>query len=61
MADPSYAVYQSCARLIGARVELFTCDERGQPQLGSLRAEQLAGARVLVICSPNNPTGVELS
>ncbi|MDA5537415.1 pyridoxal phosphate-dependent aminotransferase [Yersinia mollaretii] len=61
MADPSYAVYQSCAQLIGARVELFTCDERGQPQLGSLRAEQLAGARVLVICSPNNPTGVELS
>ncbi|VTR59381.1 LL-diaminopimelate aminotransferase [Serratia fonticola] len=61
MPDPSYAVYQSCARLIGARVELFSCDTSGQPDLGSIRAEQLLGARMLVICSPSNPTGVELS
>ncbi|WP_145579407.1 aminotransferase class I/II-fold pyridoxal phosphate-dependent enzyme, partial [Yersinia massiliensis] len=50
-----------CARLIGARVELFACDELGQPKLESIRDEQLAGARVLVICSPSNPTGRELS
>lgn len=61
MPDPSYTVYQSCARLIGARVELFTCDELGQPKLESIRDEQLVGARVLVICSPSNPTGRELS
>ncbi len=61
MPDPSYTVYQSCARLIGARVELFACDELGQPVLGSIRSEQLKAARMLVICSPSNPTGVELS
>ncbi|MGQ6551094.1 MULTISPECIES: pyridoxal phosphate-dependent aminotransferase [unclassified Serratia (in: enterobacteria)] len=61
MPEPSYTVYQSCARLIGAHVELFTCDELGQPALESIRSEQLQDARVIVICSPNNPTGVELS
>lgn len=61
MPDPSYTVYQSTARLIGARVELFPCDESGQPELDSIRPEQLQGARMLVICSPSNPTGVVLS
>ncbi|WP_392435836.1 pyridoxal phosphate-dependent aminotransferase (plasmid) [Yersinia sp. HM-2024] len=61
MPDPSYTVYQSSARLIGARVELFSCDQSGQPELASIRPEQLQGARMLVICSPGNPTGVELS
>ncbi|CAO96208.1 pyridoxal phosphate-dependent aminotransferase [Erwinia tasmaniensis] len=61
MPDPCYTVYQSCARLIGARVERFTCDEFGQPDVSSVRPEQLQGARVLVICSPGNPTGVQLS
>lgn len=61
MTDPSYTVYQSCARLVGARVEFFGCDSDGQPDLDSIRAEQLQRARVLVICSPSNPTGVTLS
>lgn len=61
MADPSYTVYQSSALLIRARVELFSCDQLGQPDLASIRPEQLLGARMLVICSPGNPTGVELS
>lgn len=61
MPDPSYTVYQSTARLLGARVELFACDPSGQPRLESIRAEQLQGARALVICSPSNPTGVALS
>lgn len=61
MPDPCYTVYQSCARIIGARVELFHCNGDGQPELASIRPEQLKGARVLVICSPGNPTGVELS
>ncbi|CND11885.1 aminotransferase [Yersinia intermedia] len=59
--DPSYTVYQSSARLIGARVELFPCDESGQPDLDLIRTEQLQGARMLLIGSPSNPTGVELS
>lgn len=61
MPDPCYTVYQSCARIIGARVELFPCNQAGQPELTSIRPEQLKGARVLVICSPGNPTGIELS
>lgn len=61
MPDPSYTVYQSSALMIGARVELFSCDESGQPALDSIRPEQLQGARMLIICSPSNPTGVELS
>ncbi len=61
MPDPCYTVYQSCAQIIGARVELFPCSRDGQPELASIQPEQLKGARVLVICSPGNPTGVELS
>lgn len=61
MPDPCYTVYQSCARMVGARVELFACDKEGQPDLSSVSAEQLKGARILVICSPGNPTGIALS
>jgi len=61
MPDPSYTVYQSSARIIGARVELFPCNQEGQPEFTSIRPEQLKDARVLVICSPGNPTGIELS
>lgn len=61
MPNPSYTIYQSCARLIGARVELFPCDEAGQPDLSSITGEQLLRARLLVICSPGNPTGVSIT
>lgn len=59
--DPSYSVYQSCAQLVGAKVEFFLCDAHGQPDFNSIRSEQLVGARMLVICSPCNPTGISLS
>ncbi|MEZ9701107.1 pyridoxal phosphate-dependent aminotransferase [Vibrio sp. 10N.261.46.E12] len=61
MPDPSYTVYQSCAQLIGAKVEHFSCDELGQPDLNTIKPEQVKNARMMVVCSPNNPTGIALS
>ncbi|WGL94753.1 pyridoxal phosphate-dependent aminotransferase [Arsenophonus nasoniae] len=56
MPDPSYSVYHSCIQKIGAKVEFFSCDIKGQPDLSSITAAQLSKAQLMVLCSPNNPT-----
>lgn len=61
LPDPSYSVYSSCAELIGIDVESFPCDEAGQPDFKAINAQQLISARLLILCSPNNPTGIELT
>lgn len=58
LPDPSYSVYQACALQRGVRVEYFPCDASGQPDVRQITATQLRNARLLVLCSPNNPTGV---
>ena len=57
LPDPSYSVYQSCAEQAGAHVAYFSCDEQGQPDVSTITPQQLEHARLLVLCSPNNPTG----
>lgn len=56
MPDASYSVYHNCIKKIGAKVEFFPCDIKGQPDLGSITAAQLSNAKLMVLCSPNNPT-----
>ena len=58
---PSYSVYHACAEQIGARVAYFPCDEHGQPDVCLITPQQLTRARLVVLCSPNNPTGTILT
>lgn len=61
LPEVSYSVYKSCAERVGGHVEYFPCDARGQPDCSRITAQQLQRARILVVCSPNNPTGTLLS
>ena len=61
MPNPCYTVYQSCAELVGANIELFDCDAEGQPDLTTITDQQLASAKLLVLCTPNNPTGTAIT
>ena len=60
--DPYYATYPGTIRGVGARpVPVPALAEHAfQPRAGDI-AEQAAGARSLLINSPNNPTGVVYS
>lgn len=58
LPNPGVPAYAACAHAIGARVEWFDCDAEGLPDVDALRTRQLRRAKVLVVCSPGNPTGV---
>jgi LL-diaminopimelate aminotransferase/alanine-synthesizing transaminase len=58
LPNPGYAVYDTIARSVGAPVRLLRHDKRGQVDLSTLTPTQLNTAGMLVLCSPNNPTGV---
>lgn len=57
LPDPSYPVYAHTAALLGAEVVRIPTDEAGQPRLSTLDPATLSRAKVLVLCSPANPTG----
>lgn len=60
LPDPCYAVYRSCAQRLGATVEYIHCDADGQPDCDAITPAQLARAKLMVACSPDNPTGTVL-
>ncbi|MEL7299660.1 MAG: pyridoxal phosphate-dependent aminotransferase [Pseudomonadota bacterium] len=58
--DPYYATYPGTIRGTGARAQAIACrpEDGFAPRAGDLRAAAAAGARSILINTPNNPTGV---
>lgn len=60
--SPSYSVYMNCLHLVGGVPIYFPCDkETFLPDLTQISAEDLQKAKVMVLCSPGNPTATVLS
>jgi LL-diaminopimelate aminotransferase len=59
MTVPGYPVFGTHAKYLGGRVHNLPLTEKNQflPDLGSVPAEVLKQAKVLVLNYPNNPTG----
>ncbi|MFQ5680301.1 MAG: histidinol dehydrogenase [Gemmatimonadota bacterium] len=60
IASPTYGVYESRVRLHGARLRPLPLDAAFDLDLDAALAATV-GARLLLFCSPNNPTGNSLS
>ncbi|TPG75971.1 aminotransferase class I/II-fold pyridoxal phosphate-dependent enzyme [Brevibacillus laterosporus] len=60
--SPSYSVYMNCLHLAGGVPIYFPCDkETFLPDLSQISEEDLQKAKVMVLCSPGNPTATVLS
>lgn len=53
---PTYGMYSVSAQTIGVACRTVPTDENWQLDLAGIQA-QLDGAKVVFVCSPNNPTG----
>ena len=68
MMTPNYMQIRGLARALGASVEQWPLIEdadaaqpRWRPDLERLKQLTASGARAIVICNPNNPTGARLT
>ena len=59
MPNPFYQIYGGATTLAGGEAKFMDCPEEDnfQPNLGSLESEDWQKCQILVLCSPNNPTG----
>jgi len=59
MPNPFYQIYGGATTLAGGEAKFLDCPEEDnfQPDLGSLKSEDWQKCQILVLCSPNNPTG----
>ena len=59
MPNPFYQIYGGATTLAGGEAKFMDCPEEDnfQPDLGSLSSEDWQKCQILVLCSPNNPTG----
>ena len=59
MPNPFYQIYGGATTLAGGEAKFLDCPEEDnfQPNLGSLKSEDWQKCQILVLCSPNNPTG----
>ena len=59
MPNPFYQIYGGATTLAGGEAKFLDCPEEDnfQPNLGSLESEDWQKCQILVLCSPNNPTG----
>jgi aspartate aminotransferase len=57
--DPSWPAYEECVDFIKGRAIILrtTFDDRWEIDVGGLESEFRNGARVLILNTPNNPTG----
>ncbi|WP_163654609.1 pyridoxal phosphate-dependent aminotransferase [Listeria sp. PSOL-1] len=59
--SPSYSVYATCVNLLGGEVTHFPSDPINfQPEYEKLNEDQLRDAKVMILCSPGNPTSAIL-
>ena len=59
--DPTYGMYQVCADVNNAAYRKVLLDEQFQFTADSLLAAADAHTKLIFLCSPNNPTGNDLS
>ena len=59
MPNPFYQIYGGATTLAGGEAKFLDCPEEDnfQPDLDSLKGEDWQKCQILVLCSPNNPTG----
>ena len=59
MPNPFYQIYGGATTLAGGKAKFLDCPEEKnfQPDLGSLKGEDWQKCQILVLCSPNNPSG----
>lgn len=63
--EPTYSMYSIIARRLGARVSLVGLSSSKAPEPFSLKVDEILSksrsrnAKVLVLASPNNPTGIQ--
>ena len=59
MPNPFYQIYGGATTLAGGEAKFLDCPEEDnfQPDLDSLKSEDWMKCQILVLCSPNNPTG----
>ncbi|HDR8141952.1 TPA: aminotransferase class I/II-fold pyridoxal phosphate-dependent enzyme [Bacillus cereus] len=59
--SPSYSVYTNCLHLVGGVPIYFPCKEESfLPDLAQIPKEDLQKAKIMVLCSPGNPTATIL-
>lgn len=59
--QPTFTLYANMVRTLGGRVVAVPLDEDLRFDLeGLLATQEREGARILIVCSPNNPTGTHL-
>jgi len=56
-AEPTYGMYQVTAQIFGVQRHLFRLDSRFQFRASDFLRDVPSSAKVLFVCSPNNPTG----
>ena len=59
MPNPFYQIYGGATTLAGGKAKFLDCPEENnfQPDFDSLKSEDWQKCQILVLCSPNNPTG----
>lgn len=60
LPQPTFTLYASMVKTLGGRVVTVPLDPELRFDPAALLAAQREGARVLILCSPNNPTGSHL-
>ncbi len=63
ISDPSYTVYEPTIKFLGARPVRFPLDRENNfhPDLDAMEAKVSDRTKMILICTPNNPTGTVLS
>ncbi|MBP2099999.1 pyridoxal phosphate-dependent aminotransferase [Enterococcus rivorum] len=62
LPSPTYTVYTKCVELLNGEIIYFPCDqETFYPDLNKISEKQLKDAKLMILCSPGNPTSAVLT